>query len=115
MNTPKYQQGGGFESLFTIYKPIQTETPRRAAAPSRRSESREKDDSDKGKLTEKELFSMLKDLDGLPNEMQQLVSSLTNTLRIAKVTGVGEGTAILTATAGNATATVTINVKSAAA
>ena len=87
MNTPKYQQGGGFESLFTIYKPIQTETPRRAAAPSRRSESREKDDSDKGKLTEKELFSMLKDLDGLPNEMQQLVSSLTNTLRIAKVTG----------------------------
>ena len=87
MNTPKYQQGGGFESLFTIYKPIQTETPRRAAAPSRRSESREKDDSDKGKLTEKELFSMLKDLDGLPNEMQQLVSSLTNTLRIAKITG----------------------------
>lgn len=87
MNIPKYQQGGGFESLFTIYKPIQIETPRRAAAPSRRSESREKDDSDKGKLTEKELFSMLKDLDGLPNEMQQLVSSLTNTLRIAKITG----------------------------
>lgn len=87
MNTPKYQQGGGFESLFTIYKPIQTETPRRATAPSRRSESKEKDDSDKGKLTEKDLFSMLKDLDGLPNEMQQLVSSLTNTLRIAKVTG----------------------------
>lgn len=87
MNIPKYQQGGGFESLFTIYKPIQTETPRRAAAPSRRSESKEKDDSDKGKLTEKDLFSMLKDLDGLPNEMQTLVSSLTNTLRIAKITG----------------------------
>ena len=31
--------------------------------------------------------------------------------RIAKVTAVGEGTAILTATAGNVTATVTINVK----
>ena len=31
--------------------------------------------------------------------------------RIAKVTGVGEGTAILTATAGNVKATVTINVK----
>lgn len=87
MNIPKYQQGGGFESLFTIYNPIQTETPRRAAAPSRRSESKEKDDSDKGKLTEKDLFSMLKDLDGLPNEMQTLVSSLTNTLRIAKITG----------------------------
>lgn len=83
---PKYQQGGGFESLFTIYKPIQTETPRRAAASSRRSEPKEKDDSDKGKLTEKDLFSMLKDLDGLPNEMQTLVSSLTNTLRIARIT-----------------------------
>lgn len=35
--------------------------------------------------------------------------------RIAKVTGVGEGTAILTATAGNVTATVTINVKAASA
>ena len=33
--------------------------------------------------------------------------------RIAKVTAVGEGTAILTATAGNVTATVTINVKTA--
>lgn len=87
MNIPKYQQGGGFESLFTIYKPIQTETPRRATAQPRKSESKEKDDSDKGKLTEKELFSMLKDLDGLPNEMQTLVSGLTNTLRIAKVTG----------------------------
>lgn len=84
---PKYQQGGGFESLFTIYKPIQTETPRRAPAPSRKSESQEKDNSDKGKLTEKDLFSMLKDLDGLPNEMQTLVANLTNTLRIAKITG----------------------------
>lgn len=35
--------------------------------------------------------------------------------RIAKVTAVGEGTAILTATAGNVTATVTINVKNASA
>lgn len=84
---PKYQQGGGFESLFTIYKPIQTEAPRRTATPSRKSESKEKDDSDKGKLTEKDLFSMLKDLDGLPNEMQTLVANLTNTLRIAKITG----------------------------
>ena len=37
----------------------------------------------------------------------------SNNNRITKVTGVGEGTAILTATAGNATATVTINVKAA--
>lgn len=88
--TPKFQQGGSFESLFTIYKPTQTESPRRATTQSRRSEPKEKDDSDKGKLTEKDLFTMLKDLDGLPNEMQALVSNLTNTLRIAQVTGQGD-------------------------
>lgn len=80
----KFQQGGSFESLFTIYKPTQTESPRRVES-SRRSES--KDDSDKGKLTEKDLFNMLKDLDGLPNEMQVLVNSLTNTLRMARDIG----------------------------
>lgn len=86
-NVPKFQQGGGFDSLFTIYKPIQTETPRRASTSSRKSESRDKEDSDKGKLTEKDLFTMLKDLDGLPNEMQALVGSLTTTLRNAQLVG----------------------------
>lgn len=85
---PKFQQGGGFESLFTIYKPIQTEPPRRAAASARRSESKEKDNSDKGKLTEKDLFSMLKDLDGLPNEMQVLVNGLMTTFRDSQMLGV---------------------------
>lgn len=86
---PKLQQGGGFDSLFTIYKPIQTESPRRTMQSSGRSESkREKDDSDKGKLTEKDLFQMLKDLDGLPNDMQQLVVGLSTTLRNAQLLGV---------------------------
>lgn len=84
----KFQQGGGFESFFTIYNPIQSESPRRASSQSRRSEPKETEDSDKGKLTEKDLFSMLKDLDGLPNEMQDLVSSLMTTLRNAQALGV---------------------------
>lgn len=84
----KFQQGGNFDSLFTIYKPVQVETPRRTAQPSRRSKPKEKDDSDKGKLTEKDLFQMLKDLDGLPNDMQQLVTSLSTTLRNAQLLGV---------------------------
>lgn len=90
MNIPKYQWGGGFESLFTIYGPAQTQTPRRAADLVRESKSRKRDDSDdsdKGELTEKDLFSMLKELDGLPNEIQDLVSTLTNTLKIARITG----------------------------
>lgn len=88
----KFQQGGGFESLFTIYKPIQTETPRRERTSSRESKSREsrsrKDEDDtKGKLTEKDLFEMLKNLEGLPNEMQNMMSNMITTLNNAKVMG----------------------------
>lgn len=88
----KFQQGGGFESLFTIYKPIQTESPRRERTSSRESRSREsrsrKDEDDtKGKLTEKDLFEMLKNLEGLPNEMQNMMSNMITTLNNAKVMG----------------------------
>lgn len=88
----KFQQGGGFESLFTIYKPIQTESPRRERTLSRESRSREsrsrKDEDDtKGKLTEKDLFEMLKNLEGLPNEMQNMMSNMITTLNNAKVMG----------------------------
>lgn len=83
---PKFQQGGGFESLFTTYKPIQTESPRQAT--SRRQQSKEdSEDSDKGKLTEKDLFTMLKDIDGLPNEIQALSNELMNTLRMTSIIG----------------------------
>lgn len=83
---PKFQQGGGFESLFTTYKPIQTESPRQTT--SRRQQSKEdSEDSDKGKLTEKDLFTMLKDIDGLPNEIQALSNELMNTLRMTSIIG----------------------------
>lgn len=83
----KFQQGGGFESLFTIYKPIQTESPRREKTSSRESKSRKDEDDTKGKLTEKDLFEMLKNLEGLPNEMQNMMSSMLTTLNNAKVMG----------------------------
>lgn len=84
----KFQQGGGFESLFTIYKPIQTETPRRATASSRRSEPKDDKEDTKGKLTEKDLFDMLEKLDGLPNEMQIMLGNMMTTLNNAKALGV---------------------------
>lgn len=83
----KFQQGGGFESLFTIYKPIQTESPRRERTSSRESRSRKDEDDTKGKLTEKDLFEMLKNLEGLPNEMQNMMSNMITTLNNAKVMG----------------------------
>lgn len=88
--TPKFQQGGGFDSFFTIYKPVQTESPRRAPSSSRGQSKETDDDSDKGKLTEKDLFSMLKELDGLPNDMQDLVGNLMSSLKEAQLFGASD-------------------------
>lgn len=85
---PKFQQGGGFDSLFTIYKPIQTEAPRRERSQSRRSESKDDKDDTKGKLTEKDLFEMLEKLEGLPNEMQFMVRNMLTTLNNTKALGI---------------------------
>lgn len=81
---PKFQRGGGFDSFFTTYTPVQIETPRQAQKSSSGSSSEEK-----GQLTEKQLFNMIKNIDGLPNEMMQLVNNLTDTFRLSKLTGIG--------------------------
>lgn len=86
---PKFQQGGGFDAFFTEYRPIQTEAPRRSQQREPRSQGSSKgsDDSEKGKLTEKDLFNMIKDIDGLPNEMRTLVNNLMNTFQMSSLTG----------------------------
>lgn len=87
--TPKFQKGGGFEPFFTTYVPIQTESPRQA--PQQRGASRRdssSDDNEKGKLTEKDFFNMIKDVNGLPNEMMELVTNLMDTFRLSNLTGV---------------------------
>lgn len=91
MVTRKLQQGGSFDSFFTTYKSIPVETPRRQERASGRTPKKDKEeDSEKGRLTEKDLFSMLKDLDGLPNEMQALVGELSRTLKVAQIIGDGD-------------------------
>lgn len=84
---PKFQQGGSFDTFFTEYKPIQTQAPRQSQQREPRSSSRSNDDSDRGKLTEKDLFNMIKDIDGLPNEMRALVTNLMNTFQMSNLTG----------------------------
>lgn len=86
---PKFQQGGGFDAFFTEYRPIQTEAPRRSQQREPRSQGSSKgsDDNEKGKLTEKDLFNMIKDIDGLPNEMRTLVTNLMNTFQMSNLTG----------------------------
>lgn len=84
---PKFQSGGGFDSLFTVYNPA-TQRSRQQASHVEKSTKSESSE-DKGKLTEKDLFTMLKDIKGLPNEMKSIVSNLIDTLSISKMTGVG--------------------------
>lgn len=70
---PKFQEGG-FMSLFTQYTPVQTptEAPQRAS----RSSEEKKEKSDDGKITEKDLLEMVSKIDGLPNDMQNVVNNL---------------------------------------
>lgn len=98
---PKFAGGGGMSSLFTVYQP--TATPQ-VQAPTNIKESvkdsdsvtvtdssskKKSDDSEdtKGKLTEKDLYQMIKDVDGLPNEMKRIITQLKNTMAEANLTG----------------------------
>lgn len=83
---PKLQQGG-FAGLFANYTPLQGSQPRasqpqvRASAPS--SGGRGND----GKLTEKDLFNLMKDVKGLPNDMAALVRNLYEMYTVSVATG----------------------------
>lgn len=83
---PKFQRGGSFDSLFTEYRPIQTAAPRGSQQRDPGGPSKESDDT-RGKLTEKDLFDMIKSIDGLPNEMHTLITNLTNTFQMSSLTG----------------------------
>lgn len=85
--TPKFQQGGMFDSFFTVYNPLDLSESTKDT--SRRSSRKSDDDDDeKGKLTQKDFFNMIKELKGLPNEMQSLISDLTTTFRMSNLTGI---------------------------
>lgn len=86
--TPKFQKGGQFEAFFTTYTPIQA--PSQAQRESSRSKQ-SSGDEEKGKLTEKDLFAMLKDIDGLPNEISAIVYNLMDTFRLNNLTGADPG------------------------
>lgn len=87
---PKHQKGGSFDAFFTTYVPIKTEASRQTSN-SRGSSRTSQSDSEKGKLTEKDFFDMMKDIDGLPNEMNNIVSNLMNTFQLSNLTGIDPG------------------------
>lgn len=95
---PKLQEGGNVSSLFTTYRPVQTpqvQAPQSVKLSnsdkeslSIKSSSKNEDKEDtKGKLTEKDLFNMIKDVDGLPNEMKSIITNLKRTLATESLVG----------------------------
>lgn len=81
---PKLQKGGPFDSLFTLFTANEQKEPKQNA-PSKSPE--EKKSEEKGKLTEEKFFDMIKDIDGLPNEMDAVISNLINTFTVSKLIG----------------------------
>lgn len=88
---PKLQDGG-FMSLFTQYTPIQSPAPSQQAggSSSREAKSSEREESTKGKLTEKDLFELVSKVDGLPNDTRALVSSLQNMFQMQQLSGASD-------------------------
>ena len=95
---PKLYGGGDISSLFTTYRPVQTpqvQAPQSVKLSnsdkeslSIKSSSKDEDKEDtKGKLTEKDLFNMIKDVDGLPNEMKSIITNLKRTLATESLVG----------------------------
>lgn len=82
---PKFQQGGSYSQFFTVFKPfIPPETGRRASR--RSSSSSEKEESEKGKLLEKDFYQLLKDSrkDLLPSDARMLFNGINRTLQMAQ-------------------------------
>lgn len=98
---PKYTGGGNVSSFFTVYQatpnPQIGGTPTSTKTSDSRSDSvtvkdsskssKSESDDTKGKLTEKDLFNMVKDVDGLENERSKIIASLKHTLEMQNLTG----------------------------
>jgi hypothetical protein len=70
----KYQAGGGLP--FVGFTPVFATSERGATATSASKTKEDKEDKDD--LTTKDILTLLKDMDGLPSDMQLIVSSLQN-------------------------------------
>lgn len=93
--TPKFQQGGSFDGFYNVFTPLvdKSESTTSSTTSSSSSKKSKKDDDDdtKGKLTEKDLYTMIKDnLDGLPNEMAAIVSKMQRVFQRAKLSGLDD-------------------------
>lgn len=73
----KYQQGGGFALPFVNYQPVVVSDKRTGMTQEQALASKATKDSESGKLTSKDLYTMLKDkLKGLPSDVDMAMDNL---------------------------------------
>lgn len=80
----KYQQGG--PSIFVQYNPFTAARATSSSVNGESSSNKSSSDEDKGKLTEKDLFTMIKELDGLPADMGGVINNISRLLDLSKFT-----------------------------
>lgn len=78
---PKYQKGGNqFLSFFAEYssnlQPSRQSVREGSTPVQRQSKRQEDEDSSKGTLTEKDFFTLIKELDALPNERKKILDQI---------------------------------------
>lgn len=74
---PKMQSGGGMPP-FTYYTPVTVPDTSGTVTTGDTTSTSDGSDTTKGQITDKDLMTMIKDIDGLPNDMNNLVESLSN-------------------------------------
>ena len=89
--TPKFQRGGGFDQFFTTYTPVEIQSQQGRSSQQSSRQTDRSEESTKGRLTEKDFFEMIKDIDGLPNEMNALVTNLMSTFQLDRMSGQSTG------------------------
>lgn len=106
---PKFAGGA---SMYTVYQSVQTpQVPNYTSTKnvkdnsdsatirdtSKEASKKSDEDNTKGKLTEKDLYTMIKDVNGLPNEMKYLINDLKNTMAIDSISSMSSsaGTGML--------------------
>ena len=74
---PKLQRGGPFSPIFAQYIPIAPQQQQQAAQTSKQSSASTSSTKSSSGGDSKEMLSILKGLDGLPNEIQAITKSIT--------------------------------------
>lgn len=81
----KLEPGG--TAPFVQYQPLVINTARASGEESSKRDSSSSSSKNDGKITQKDLLTMLKDIDGLPSDMEELYGNMINFMRMGEAYG----------------------------